>query len=111
MKNQIVYKLVSFLSIMLCLFCNVIPSFAQKGGSGGGCTVLSPPPSIDTSWYSGSGGLDTTFDFDGISHFTPTSNVTDIEFQAAAVQSDGKIVAAGMMFNSTSSLGHFRSPL
>ena len=101
MKNQIVYKLVSFLIIMLCLFCNVIPSFAQKGGSGGGCTVPSPPPSIDTSWYSGSGGLDTTFDFDGISHFTPASDVTNIEFQAVAVQSDGKIVATGVMFNST----------
>lgn len=106
MKKPFVYKSISFIGIILCLFCYAIPSFGQKkGGSGTGTVCPSPSPLpfyTDTSLHTGSGGLDTTFGINGVSpQFTPPPDVSRVGINAVAVQSDGKIVGAGQIFYST----------
>jgi len=73
MKKQSVYKSTSFIGIILCLFCYVVPSFAQKSTS---CPVSPRPPFTDTSWYAGSGGFDTTFGTNGVLRLTPTDGAS-----------------------------------
>lgn len=76
-----------------------------KAGSGGKCPTPPPPPS-DTKCYSGSGCLDTTFDYDGLVN-TNLNSSSGNSIKKIITQPDGKIVAVGEINNSNSATDFF----